>query len=165
MTKYIVWTLQNNLGLWPICECSLRSLHKFKMLSYGFASAQHLGFSTSLRSVKNSAKSPRSFFRVLTIIYSLHFWPFFEQSPRTTRRSRKVICRGTRVKLRVPKNLKLSPTKYALYRTSRWGTPTKFSKTQVWPPTAAFKLEKTSYQWGSKGQHAVSLGLVRLGYR
>ena len=74
MTKYIVWTLQNNLGLWPICERSLRSLHKFKMLSYGFASAQHLGFSTSLRSVKNSAKSPRSFFRVLTIIYC-HYYP------------------------------------------------------------------------------------------
>ena len=38
MTKYIVWTLQNSLMLWPICE---RLLHKFTMLSYGCASAQH----------------------------------------------------------------------------------------------------------------------------
>ena len=36
-------TIHKNLGLWPICECLLRSLHKFKMLSYGFTSDQYLG--------------------------------------------------------------------------------------------------------------------------
>ena len=54
----------------PRALANFRSLHKFKMLSYGFASAQHLGFSTLLRSVKNSAKSPWSSFRVLTTIDS-----------------------------------------------------------------------------------------------
>ena len=63
----IVWTLQNILGLWPICDCSLRSLHKFTMLSYGCASAQHWSFLASLHSAKNSAKRPWSFFRALTI--------------------------------------------------------------------------------------------------
>ena len=71
MTNYIVRTLQNSFALWPICERLLCLLHKFKMLSYGFASTQHLGFSTLLRSVKNPAKWLWSFFRLLTILYKL----------------------------------------------------------------------------------------------
>ena len=42
--KYIVLILQNNPGIWPICESSL---HKFQLLIYVFASTQDLGFSTS----------------------------------------------------------------------------------------------------------------------
>ena len=74
MTKYIVWTLQNNPGLWPIFEFLLCSLHNSKCyFSYGFASAKHWGFSTSLRSVKKTAKRPWLFFRILSIPYSTYY--------------------------------------------------------------------------------------------
>ena len=48
MIKYIVWTLQNNLRLWLICERSIRLPYKFQMLIHGFAFNQHWVFSTSL---------------------------------------------------------------------------------------------------------------------
>ena len=69
VTKYIVWSLQNILGLWPICDCSLvamlaSQIHNAK-LRLRLRSA--LEFLASLRSAKNSAKCPWSFFRALTI--------------------------------------------------------------------------------------------------
>jgi hypothetical protein len=64
MTKYIVGTLQNNSGLWPICECLL---HKLTILSYACASAQHWFFLASLCSVKILAKYPWLFLRILSI--------------------------------------------------------------------------------------------------
>ena len=53
MTKYFVLVLTNTLGLWPICDLSLRSWSQIPILSYGFASAQDREFSISLRSGKN----------------------------------------------------------------------------------------------------------------